>query len=177
MTNDQMAQQDRDVALIERAKGLATLLGCGYRVLGVGSGVLFVSDEYPRFPISMPEDVVDNLLKRTTTASTGQTTSGEGFMCVGCNVQDATPNWSFRWHWGKWYNFIPPKYRLWRRSRGRWRGEGNPAPWLMVWNGNYGLQVGLTRYRLWLHPELSKVSVGTRQLMWGFFIIAWRITS
>lgn len=117
-------------------------------------------------------------------------------MCIVCHLADYP---HYTWHvcgfWGKWYNFIPPKYRWWEllrmspydHSREKdkywyydrwyrpWRGEGNPAPWLMMRWRRYGLQLELQRSRPWTHPEFYKENYPqpTSSLMWGFFIFAW----
>lgn len=121
-------------------------------------------------------------------------------MCVGCHVgyDTGSPKWQVRAYWGRWYNFIPPKYQYWDLLRkwpygeqsqcckdrwyrntcyAPWRGEGTPAPWIMVWKENLGFEFKLERSRPWLRPELTKPSYsgGNRQWMWGFFIIAWKV--
>lgn len=90
-------------------------------------------------------------------------------MCITCNMRD-DDRWSFRGYFGGWKNTLPRKHR----------GEGNPAPWLMVRSSRIGLQLSLQRSRGWFTSELYTdpyACAGFRVIsfMWGVVIVAWRI--
>ena len=96
-------------------------------------------------------------------------------MCVVCAFDNFGDNkLVVRGYWGKWYNFVPPKYRLWELLRKSpydlsrekdkywywdrwyrpWRGEGNPAPWFMIIKPTvFRFSVALQRSRPWFKPE------------------------
>ena len=89
-------------------------------------------------------------------------------MCVTCELEYgpcAKPN--PRWHWGSPLNFLPK----------RRRGEGNPAPWFLWHTKNFGIQLELSRSRPWFSPEFYKSTRGSGvySVMWGFFVVAWRV--
>lgn len=62
-----LTERDKaDLALLSKAIEVAKILGCNYRVNGVGPGAMFVSDAHPYSPIELPEVVIDHLLLRET---------------------------------------------------------------------------------------------------------------
>jgi hypothetical protein len=54
-------QAQEDIALLPRARRVAEFLGCGYRVIGVGPGVLLASDVHPRYTLDLPEALITRL--------------------------------------------------------------------------------------------------------------------
>lgn len=79
-------------------------------------------------------------------------------MCVACHLRDPEPMLGYGekyFRWSRWR----PVYNFFYKGN---RGEGNPAPWIMLRSKNYGLQIELDFwsllkfYRNFRKPRIEK---------------------